>query len=219
MNTIRYKGKTFNTDDLGFLVDYRDWSEEFAEAIASEHKIPAGLTRKHWEIIYFIRGTVKDMGKCPLVYQTCKMNDLRLQELKELFPTGYLRGVCKLAGLSYRESYLHHYSYLPLEPKPAFEEDLEKQYCTDVRGFLINPDDWDEQFAIIRAQDLKMPDNLTPKHWEIIHYLRDYYQKNHTVPTVYETCEAFKLEISDLGELFPDGYHRGAVKIAGLRVL
>ncbi len=39
-----------------------------------------------------------------------------------------------------------------------------------------------------------------------------------TVPTVYETCEENRIEIEDLEALFPDGYHRGAVKISGLRV-
>lgn len=218
MNTIQYKGKTFKTDDLGFLIDHLQWSEEFADALAPELQIPNGLTPKHWEIINFVRNTVKEMGKCPLVYQTCKMNGLRLKDLRELFPTGYLRGVCKMAGLSYREGYLHHYTYLPLEPESEIKEDLEKVYCTDVRGFLVNPEDWDEQFAIFRAQDMKMPLNLTEKHWQIIRFLREYHAEKKSVPNVYETCEKFALEADELGDLFPDGYHRGAVKIAGLRV-
>jgi len=218
MKTITFQGKTFEVDDLGFLLDYRKWSEEFAYGLAPAHNIARGLTEKHWQIIHFIRNTIFEMGKCPLVYQTCKENGLKLKDLRELFPTGYLRGACKLAGLSYREGYLAHCTYLPLEPKPAEDIALDKTYCTDVRGFLINPDDWDQQFAVCRAQDMKMPVNLTEKHWRIINYLRDSYYKNKTIPTVYETCEAFNLEINELGDLFPDGYHRGAVKIAGLRV-
>jgi tRNA 2-thiouridine synthesizing protein E len=35
---------------------------------------------------------------------------------------------------------------------------------------------------------------------------------------VTETCEANDLDIDELEQLFPDGYHRGAVKIAGLRL-
>jgi tRNA 2-thiouridine synthesizing protein E len=35
---------------------------------------------------------------------------------------------------------------------------------------------------------------------------------------VIETCEATDLDIAELERLFPDGYHRGAVKIAGLRL-
>jgi tRNA 2-thiouridine synthesizing protein E len=33
-----------------------------------------------------------------------------------------------------------------------------------------------------------------------------------------ETCEANSIEIDEFATLFPDGYHRGAVKIAGLRL-
>ena len=38
------------------------------------------------------------------------------------------------------------------------------------------------------------------------------------VATLFETCDALNLDIGELEELFPTGYHRGAVKIAGLRV-
>jgi tRNA 2-thiouridine synthesizing protein E len=37
-------------------------------------------------------------------------------------------------------------------------------------------------------------------------------------PSVTETCEVNDLDIEELEQLFPDGYHRGAVKIAGLRL-
>ena len=39
------------------------------------------------------------------------------------------------------------------------------------------------------------------------------------VPTVYEACADNGLELEDLEQLFSDGYHRGAVKLAGLRAL
>jgi tRNA 2-thiouridine synthesizing protein E len=37
------------------------------------------------------------------------------------------------------------------------------------------------------------------------------------VPTVYETCEDTDVERDLLERLFPDDYHRGLVKIEGLR--
>jgi tRNA 2-thiouridine synthesizing protein E len=48
--------------------------------------------------------------------------------------------------------------------------------------------------------------------------IRKRFEETGTVPTVYETCEMNQIELEDLESLFPDGYHRGAVKIAGLRV-
>jgi tRNA 2-thiouridine synthesizing protein E len=92
----------------------------------------------------------------------------------------------------------------------------EKVYRVDIRGFLVDPSEWDEGYAALRYLEMKMPGSLTDKHWRVIRFLRKKYQENGTVPTVYETCEANQLEIEDLERLFPDGYHRGAVKIAGL---
>ena len=62
-----------------------------------------------------------------------------------------------------------------------------------------------------------MPNLLNHDHWKIIYYLRASYRKNKVVPTIYETCEDNDVEIGDLERMFTDGYHRGAVKIAGLR--
>ena len=58
---------------------------------------------------------------------------------------------------------------------------------------------------------------LTEKHWEVIDFLRKKYAESRKVPTVYETCEATGVGLQELERLFPQGYHRGAVKIAGLR--
>ena len=80
------------------------------------------------------------------------------------------------------------------------------------------PDDWDENFAIHRAYELNIPNNLTPEHWDIIYFLRDWYKAKGEVPTVYETCESNNITFDKLEELFPSGYHRGAVNISGLRV-
>ncbi len=51
----------------------------------------------------------------------------------------------------------------------------------------------------------------------IIRFVREHYQKTGKAATVTETCKANEIEIEEVGELFPDGYHRGAVKLAGLR--
>jgi tRNA 2-thiouridine synthesizing protein E len=60
---------------------------------------------------------------------------------------------------------------------------------------------------------------LTPNHWRVIRYLRQHYDERHEVPTVFQACEDNGLELEELERLFPGGYHRGAVKLAGLHVL
>jgi len=219
MSTFTYKGKTYEMNPKDFLLDFNSWDENFTEGMAPRLKIPHGLTKEHRDVIYFIRNTFIETGKCPLVYEVCVVNGLQLKELQKLFPTGYLRGACKLAGITYKEGYLDQ-TDLPLTARDYNIFDAEKTYTVDVRGFLVNPDEWSENYAIYKAYDMKIPGRkLTEKHWQIIRYLRQSYEKNKEIPTVYETCEANNIDIKELEQLFPDGYHRGAVKIAGLRVL
>ena len=216
MNAVTFEGKTYSVDKDGFLLNFDQWDESFAAGTAADLGNADGLTQAHWKVIYFIRRSFEELGKCPLVYQTCKMNGLKLRELRELFPTGYLRGACKIAGITYREGYLG-YNCLPTDTIEAQPPEAEKVYRVDVRGFLVDPLDWDEQFAIHKACEMKVPEKLGPKHWQVIYYLRGSFKISRRVPTVYETCEANDIEIEELERLFPDGYHRGAVKIAGLR--
>lgn len=83
----------------------------------------------------------------------------------------------------------------------------------------IDPDNRDPHDAMHRALEIKIPHGrLTEPHW--ISYLRDVHQREKRIPTVYETCETCEtcgLDLEELEALFPDGYRRGAVKIAGLR--
>ncbi len=219
MKHFLFEGKIYSTDSQGFLLDYNQWDENFARGMAPEVKIPAGLTREHWRVIHFIREAFKQTGECPLVYQTCKANGLHLKDLKPLFPTGYLRGACKLSGITYKERFVDYYG----EKGPKFGAERvrpeleEKVYRVDVRGFLVDSSEWDENFAIHKAREMKMKEGLAEKHWQIVHFLRGYFNQNRQVPTVYETCEANQIDIDELERLFPDGYHRGAVKIAGLQ--
>lgn len=77
---------------------------------------------------------------------------------------------------------------------------------------------WDEMYAVYKAHELKMPKVLGEDHWRIIRFLRENHKKKGIIPTVYETCVENNMDLDDLERLFPDGYHRGAVKLAGLRV-
>ena len=217
MGKIEYAGKTFETDDQGFLIDHEKWDEDFSHAMAEKLDIPKGLGDSHWKVIRFIRENFEQRGKCPLVYQTCKMTGISLQELKVLFPTGYLRGACKIAGLTYREGYLDH-TAIPVHLAEGSDYAPEKTYQVDIRGFLVYPDSWDPQWAFYKAHEMNMKEPMTDGHWKVIYFLRDSFRENGVVPTIYETCQANDIELEYLELLFPDGYHRGAVKIAGLRV-
>lgn len=218
MSQFSFKSKMWEIDPQGFLTDFRDWEESFAEGMALHLGMVGGLTKEHWDVITSLRDHFHTTGKCMTVYDCCRQNGLRLKDLRRLFPSGYLRGACKLAGITYRESQTGNgYSLAAAEDLNNISAN--KTYETDVRGFLVHADEWDQYFAAFRAQDMKIPGGkLNDKHWEVIKFLREYFEKNDRVPTVYETCEACGIDLDELERLFPDGYHRGAVKIAGLRV-
>jgi tRNA 2-thiouridine synthesizing protein E len=218
MDKMNYKGKVYNTDSLGFLIDPAQWGNTFAEGMAVGARIVDSLTTEHWDIIRYIRDSYTKSGHCPTVYEVCKAMNLGLNELNRLFPTGYLRGACKLAGVTYKD--IPPPGPITVNFNILKEQNLfidGKNYIADSHGFLLNADDWDDNFAEYIAAKSSVG-SLTSKHRQIINYLRKRYVEYNNVPTVYETCEANHINLDELEKLFPDGYHRGAVKIAGLRV-
>ncbi len=155
MGTITFGDKAYRVDTENFLSDFNEWDEDFARGMRSEVGITGGLSEDHWKIIHFIRDSFKRTGKCPLVYETCRTNRLQLQELKELFSAGYLRGACKLAGVTYREGYLDQSWVEDLAERITTGAQEDKTYAVNVRGFLINPDDWDKKYATYKAYEMK----------------------------------------------------------------
>lgn len=214
---ITFMGKSYEVDHLGFLINPDNWDESFAEASAASAHINPPLSEDHWRVIRFIRDTYKKSRRCPIIYSTCKELSLNLKELRELFPTGYQRGACRIAGLSYREAEFPFNVWFK-SPGESIHPQIEKIYRIDSDGFLVDPDEWDRSFANTKARELKMQFPLTDEHWNVIDAIRKVYARTGVVPNVYETCLANNLELADLERLFPDGYHRGAIKLAGLRL-
>jgi tRNA 2-thiouridine synthesizing protein E len=218
MGTFTFKGKSYEIDDDNILLDFDSWDENFAVGMSANIGIKGGLSKEHCDIINFIRNTYKETGRVPLVYETAIAQGLDVREGKHLFPSGYLRGACVLSGVSYKEGYVRP-AYLPQAAREIDINAVEKTYVVDIRGFLMDPGEWNQFFAIYRAYDCKIPGGrLTERHWQIINYLREQYARTKNVPNIWETCDTNNLSIKELEVLFPDGYHRGAVKLAGLRV-
>jgi tRNA 2-thiouridine synthesizing protein E len=218
--TFTHKGKLYEVDSLHFLANFFDWDENFAEGLAVKVEIPQGLTKEHWEVIHCIRKEFLGKGVCPLIYETCRKCGLNIQEMRKLFPTGYWRGACKLAGMGsgvvLLEPVFHPINLLGTVP---FMEAYNKTYEVDLRGFLVNPDEWNEYYAIYKAYEMKLHGGkLSERHWQVIRFLRERYKQDKEVPTIYETCEVNKMDLDEMERLFPDGYHRSAVKLAGLRL-
>jgi len=96
-----------------------------------------------------------------------------------------------------------------------------KQYEVDEDGYLMNLDDWSKELAesIAKTEDVVM----TEAHWEVVNFLRDYYQKYQIAPMIKilvkelgKTMGPSKGNTKYLYELYPGGPAKQACKIAGL---
>lgn len=96
-----------------------------------------------------------------------------------------------------------------------------KMYETDEEGYLSNLSDWDPAVADVMA---KLDDcNLTENHWQVINFLREYYQEYQIAPAVRVLTKAIGKKLGPekgnskyLYELFPYGPAKQACKYAGL---
>lgn len=201
MATVKLENKDYQVDEHGYLYPPEQWDEDFAKGTAKVLRISSGLTERHWKVLRYLRTKFVEEKTVPLVANTCLDNDITLQELRSLFPTGYHRGACKIAGVNYR--------FLPV---PTIKK---PRYKLDELGFLADWVTWDLEFVEYMMKELGggIP---TERHWDVIRYLRGYYEQHHNIPTVYEACTENNLSLKDLLELFPDGYRRGACRLAGL---
>ena len=94
-------------------------------------------------------------------------------------------------------------------------------YETDEEGYLVNLAEWNEDVAKVIAQSENV--ELTPSHWEVVNFLRDYYNEYQIAPAVHVLTKAIGKQLGpDKGnskyryELFPYGPAKQACKIAGL---
>ncbi len=94
-------------------------------------------------------------------------------------------------------------------------------YETDEEGYLVNLSEWNEQLADIIAKTENV--EMTPSHWEVVNFLRDYYSEYQIAPAVRVLTKAIGKQLGPdkgnskyLYELFPYGPAKQACKIAGL---
>lgn len=90
-----------------------------------------------------------------------------------------------------------------------------KVYDVDEDGFLENPEIWDE----VVAKDFALTEEiteLTPDHWKVINYLRNYYLQFGIAPMIRKVCKETGFKLNEIYNLFPSGPAKGACKLAGL---
>jgi tRNA 2-thiouridine synthesizing protein E len=92
---------------------------------------------------------------------------------------------------------------------------------TDEEGYLVNLADWDKDVAKVLADQDSL--ELTESHWEVIDFLREYYEEYQIAPAVRVLTKAIGKKLGKekgnskyLYELFPYGPGKQACRFAGL---
>ncbi len=92
---------------------------------------------------------------------------------------------------------------------------------TDEEGYLQNLTDWDENVAIVMARRDGI--ELNENHWEVINFLRGYYDEYKIAPAVRILTRSMAKKLGRekgntryLYTLFPEGPAKQACRYAGL---
>ena len=104
MSSIEVGGKSYETDEEGYLINLNDWNEDIANSIAKLESLE--MTPNHWEVVNFLREYYNEFQIAPAVRVLTKSIGKKLgpekgnsQYLYELFPYGPAKQACKIAGL------------------------------------------------------------------------------------------------------------------------
>lgn len=95
--------------------------------------------------------------------------------------------------------------------------------ATDQEGYIQNMDDWLEAFAQALAEKEGLV--LTQDHWDVIHYIRSYYEEHRVQAQVRDMIKYFKKAWGPergnnhyLHEIFPKGGpQKQGNRLAGIR--
>ena len=96
-----------------------------------------------------------------------------------------------------------------------------KELETDTEGYLKESSQWSESLAVVIAENEGI--SLSPEHWEVVRFVRDFYLEFNTSPAIRMLVKAMANKFGEekgnsryLYRLFPKGPAKQATKIAGL---
>ncbi|WP_312584573.1 sulfurtransferase TusE [Atlantibacter sp.] len=97
----------------------------------------------------------------------------------------------------------------------------DKEFETDNDGYLKDSSEWSEGLAQVIAGQEGI--TLTPEHWEVVRFVREFYLEFNTSPAIRMLVKAMAKTFGEekgnsryLYRLFPKGPAKQATKIAGL---
>lgn len=226
----------------GRLLNLADWNRDVAKCIANNEGLT--LTEAHWEIILLMREYYQTYNIPPILKLLKREIEEKLGAqkadnayLEKLFPGGAIAQGTKIAGLPVPMLDAEIEVSITPRAKPVvtitkavtsahqhFTKSFEfqgKTYQVHEKGNLVNLEDWNEAMAEFLA--LHEGITLTPNHWEIIRFMRQFYFKYGITPMVRLLVKQLRNELGankhsdeDLYALFPGGPSRQGSRIAGL---
>jgi TusE/DsrC/DsvC family sulfur relay protein len=84
----------------------------------------------------------------------------------------------------------------------------------DAEGFLTEYDEWDETLGAELAAAIGI--ELTPAHWQAIHFLREDYREQGETATLRRVSTLAGIPVKELFALFPSKPAKKMAYIAGL---
>jgi TusE/DsrC/DsvC family sulfur relay protein len=99
MTTATIAGREVHVDDEGFMVDPAEWSEDLADALATQVGI-IELTPDHWTVIRFLREDSARSGETPSLRRVTSGTGIGTKQLFDLFPKKPGKKMAYVAGLS-----------------------------------------------------------------------------------------------------------------------
>ncbi|MCP4283304.1 MAG: TusE/DsrC/DsvC family sulfur relay protein [Gammaproteobacteria bacterium] len=98
-----------------------------------------------------------------------------------------------------------------------------RQVATDQEGYIQDMDDWSEDYVYALAKKESL--EVTQEHWDVIFYIREYYEKNRVQAQVRDMIKHFKKiwgpergNNRHLHDIFPKGGpQKQGNRLAGIR--
>lgn len=98
-----------------------------------------------------------------------------------------------------------------------------REVLTDPEGYILNMDEWSEGYAHALAAQEGLP--LTDEHWEVIHFIREFYEEHGVQAPVRDMVKHFRQAWGPergnsryLHDIFPmGGPQKQGNRLAGIR--
>lgn len=88
--------QTLATNAEGYLLDYKQWTREWAQEVARANNI--ALTDKHWEVLNWLRQKQAE-GVALTIRKVGNSGIVDIKQFYQLFPGGPLKISSKIAGI------------------------------------------------------------------------------------------------------------------------